>query len=337
MEPFVGEAKIVPSEFEIDFLLDGVRHQYGFSVNSEAVLHEWLYVYRNRVRQVWFKRNESGPMVFGAEMPGANRTIEALVRKNSLFLSAAAQNNHQKLSPIYHWFSQSLAFRVADRAISGVNVPQFCQDEKDRAAITQLLAHADLGIAEIRLEDIPWAAPGNTMEQLASLPSAVADWTEQSIKVMRLVHRIGGQNVPLDAKQESHGTLAFLSLIGFVVSALKRGGVICVDELDASLHPLIAVEVIRLFSSPITNPRSVQLIFNTHDTNLLSSSVLRRDQVWFTEKGPDGTSHLYPLSDYKPKRRENLENGYLQGRYGAIPFIHPDFLASPPGGDGETK
>ena len=65
--------------------------------------------------------------------------------------------------------------------------------------------------------------------------------------------------------------------------------------------------------------------------------MLRRDQVWFTEKGPDGTSHLYPLSDYKPKRRENLENGYLQGRYGAIPFIHPDFLASPPGGDGETK
>jgi AAA15 family ATPase/GTPase len=93
----------------------------------------------------------------------------------------------------------------------------------------------------------------------------------------------------------------------------------------------------RLFSSPATNPQSAQLIFNTHDTNLLSSGDLRRDQIWFTEKDPTGSSHLYPLTDFKPRRQENLENGYLQGRYGAIPFVHPDYLTGSSGGNGEKS
>jgi hypothetical protein len=86
--------------------------------------------------------------------------------------------------------------------------------------------------------------------------------------------------------------------------------------------------LIRLFNNPATNPRGAQLIFNTHDTNLLSSGLLRRDQIWFTEKKDDGSSQLFPLSDFKPRRTENLENGYLQGRYGAIPFINPDAFLS---------
>ena len=99
---------------------------------------------------------------------------------------------------------------------------------------------------------------------------------------------------------------------------------LCIDELDHSLHPLLAIEVIRLFNDPKRNPNGAQLIFNTHDTNLLSADLLRRDQIWFTEKGRDGASQLYPLTDFKPRREENLETGYLQGRYGAIPFLNPD-------------
>ncbi len=100
----------------------------------------------------------------------------------------------------------------------------------------------------------------------------------------------------------------------------------------------LAVELIRLFNNPASNPKGAQLIFNTHDTNLLSSGVLRRDQIWFTEKGSSGDSHLYPLSDFKPRRQENLENGYLQGRYGAIPFMNPDaFLASCEAGNGKAR
>jgi AAA15 family ATPase/GTPase len=141
-----------------------------------------------------------------------------------------------------------------------------------------------------------------------------------------------------DLMYESAGTLAYLALLGPLVEALKYGGVICVDELDSSLHPLIAIEIMRLFENRAQNPKGGQLIFNTHDTNLLNTGVLRRDQIWFTEKDSKGESHLYPLTDFKPRREENLESGYLQGRYGAIPFIHSDeFVTSLADGDGETK
>jgi AAA15 family ATPase/GTPase len=125
------------------------------------------------------------------------------------------------------------------------------------------------------------------------------------------------------------GTIAFLCLLEPVFPALAKGGVVCVDELDDSLHPLLAMELIRQFNDVKSNPAGAQLIFNTHDTNLLSAGVLRRDQIWFTEKQPDGASQLYPLSDFKPRMHENIENGYLQGRYGAIPFLNPgSFLTS---------
>jgi len=338
VDPFIGAAKTAPSEFAVDILLAGVRHQYGFAVDSEAVRHEWLYVYQNGARQVWFERAEGGAISFGSEMPGENKTIEALVRKNSLFLSAAAQNNHRALSPVYSWFSHRLSFRIAERAVYGVNAAEFCEDERDRAVITRLLSHADLGIAEIQLEDIPWPESAkNYMELVATWPVAATLPGKQVLRVIRLLHRIGDQNVPLEPGQESNGTIAYLSLIGPIVSALKWGETLCIDELDASLHPLIAIELIRLFSNPETNPLDAQLVFNTHDTNLLSSGELRRDQIWFTEKDSAGGSHLYPLSDFKPRRQENLENGYLQGRYGAIPFIHPDYLTGTEGGNGEKS
>lgn len=155
--------------------------------------------------------------------------------------------------------------------------------------------------------------------------------------VIRLVHHIGGMNLPLEPEQESNGTRAYLALLGPVVSLLKNGRALLAGELDTSLHPLMAAQIIKLFNNPASNPRSAQLIFNTHDTNLLSSGDLRRDQIWFTEKDSAGSSHLYPLTDFEPRRQKNLENGYLQGRYRAIPFIHPDYLTGNPGGNGEKS
>lgn len=106
-----------------------------------------------------------------------------------------------------------------------------------------------------------------------------------------------------------------------VVKTIAHGGVLCVDELDASLHPLMAVEIVKLFNDPTNNPHGAQLLFNTHDTNILEYAGLRRDQIWFTEKDKSGATHLYPLTDYKARKEENIKRGYLQGRYGAIPFL----------------
>jgi AAA15 family ATPase/GTPase len=146
----------------------------------------------------------------------------------------------------------------------------------------------------------------------------------ETIPQFQLLHRLGSRLVPFDNEKESDGTMAYLSLIAPIIESIEEGGLLCVDELDSSLHPLLAMKILQIFGAKATNPLGAQLIANTHDTNLLGRGLLRRDQIWFTEKGRDGESHLYPLTDFKPRRNENLESGYLQGRYGAIPFLDSD-------------
>jgi len=345
VEPFAGDGGATPSEFSVDFLLDGIRHQYGFAADSQAIRQEWLYVYPKGKRQLWFRRADGKPMAFGAKMPGDNRTTEQFVRKNSLFLSTAAQNNHQALSPVYDWLSRSVSFVIGHlalwgRAIHRESAAAFVREAGNGDEILGLLSRADLGITGLAVEETPLPELSKKFLDLigsAMPPGSPAIAVPETRKIIRLTHRVGDRDIPFEAEQESNGTLTYLALIGPIVNALKSGSVLCVDELDASLHPHIAAQVMRLFNNPDANPRNAQLIFNTHDTNLLSSGVLRRDQVWFTEKDAAGSSHLYPLTDYKPRRQENLETGYLQGRYGAIPFIHPDFLAGNPDGPSEKK
>jgi hypothetical protein len=303
-----------PSEFIIDFILDGVRYQYGFLVSDTTVLKEWLYAYPKGKRQAWFSRRSSAPMSFSEKMPGENKTIEALTRQNSLFLSTAAQNNHPALSPIHRWFSGSLTFVLAERSSGTFNAASFCADPVRCEAISRMVAHADLGVSSLRVSD------GEGMPELMASP-----------KQVQLLHRLGDEVLPFETDQESHGTIVYLTLLGPIISTLESGGVLCMDEIDASLHPLLALRLIELFGEPSLNSKHAQLVFNTHDTNLLSRGGLRRDQIWFAEKKRDGSSQIYPLTDFQPRKDENIANGYLQGRYGAIPFLNSELL-SPNGG-----
>ena len=131
---------------------------------------------------------------------------------------------------------------------------------------------------------------------------------------------MNGEPVYLDMADESEGTRRLLRLLIPMFRALDTGAVMVVDELDASLHTHACEMLIELFSSPKTNPKGAQLIATTHDTNLLRSRHLRRDQIWLTEKDTEGATHLYPLTDFRTREGDNLERGYLQGRFGAIPF-----------------
>jgi AAA15 family ATPase/GTPase len=328
-EPFLSdeESRQSPSEFELDFLTSGIRYRYGFRVDSALVLEEWLYAYPLGKKQTWFHRKQGKPILFGARMPGENRTIESLTRKNSLFFSAAAQNNHEALLPVYYWITTSPSV-IGDRASYRKLTAMLCKLFPDYLAeVARLVSAADLGISGVKAEPVvnKLAVPGTVFDEPTKKPD------------IHLMHRLGDREAQFSWEQESHGTLAYLSLLGPVVHALKDGIPLCVDELDGSLHPLLSIQLIRLFNDPATNPKGAQLIFNTHDTNLLSSGLLRRDQIWFTEKKDDGSSQLFPLSDFKPRRTENLENGYLQGRYGAIPFVNPDaFLSLFKDGDGKA-
>lgn len=309
------------SEFAVDFLLGGIRHQYGFRLDSEAVLEEWLHVYPKAKKQTWFQRKSGQQILFSSKMPGENRTIENLTRRNCLFLSTAAQNSHDALSPVYQWFVNSIFFVLGERALLRDVTTKLCSTSEYRGNITKLLAAADLGIVAMRVHENAYTL--NIKSGAGSTPPVL-----QANPQIQLVHQFVNRQSAFLEGQESDGTLAYLSVLGPVVDAIKKGYLLCIDELDASLHPLLAAQLMRLFNSASSNPRGAQLIFTTHDTNLLGAGLLRRDQVWFTEKNDDGASHLYPLSDFKPRKEENLQSGYLQGRYGAIPFIDPDaFLA----------
>jgi AAA15 family ATPase/GTPase len=339
--PFLGteESKRAASRFVGDFVIGGIRYQYGFALDSEAILEEWLFAYPSGKKQIWFSRTPGKPIQFGAKMPGENKTIENLTRKNSLFLSAAAQNNHAVLLPIYKWFPSHHAFIQRDRVYAQLRTVNLCSNPEVRARIASLIAAADLGIVELQHYEEKVSEDNPLIEAIISALKSMEAPVEAPAAMgkIRVLHRAGSQTIPFALDDESEGTQAFFALLGPVTRALATGGIICVDELDASLHPVLCMQLIRLFSDPSSNSRAGQLIFNTHDTNLLSSGLLRRDQIWFTEKNNDGSTHLYPLSDFKPRKNENLESGYLQGRYGAIPFLNTEaFLQSFEAADGKT-
>jgi predicted ATPase len=148
---------------------------------------------------------------------------------------------------------------------------------------------------------------------------------------VRLRHRGRAGDSLLPLRLESDGTRAWLRMLRPLLQALESGGVLVLDELDGSLHPELAAETIRMFYDARLNRRDAQLVFSSHDVSMLSTvygrPLLDRDQVWFTEKDADGATELYPLSDLKPRKGENIERGYLSGRYGAVPGLSPGELA----------
>jgi predicted ATPase len=331
-EPFAFSSKAhEPSLYEVDILLDGTRFRYGFVISAARIEEEWRYTWSRGRKKLFFER-EGDTFQFAKTLRGENKTISALTRPNSLFLSAAEQNNHEALEPIFRWFERaSFRFmrgshmparnRSAGFRLSGLFEPgryrvlHLAQDESSRErrkqAILRLLRAADIGVLDIKIEpDKPE-------------PHIVRSLGHE----LRVRHHVenGRTEVWLPLSAESAGTVTLLWLAADLVFALERGDLLAIDELEASLHPMLALEIVRLFNDPEQNPRGAQLIFTTHDTNLLGGILdeppLRRDQVWFTEKDKGGATHLYPLTDFHPREEENLERGYLQGRYGAIPFL----------------
>ena len=321
-EPFAwGAAASEPSLFEVTVLLEGVRYRYGFVADEERFLEEWLYAWPRGRKQSWFER-DGDSFKFGENLQGENRLVEEVTRPNALFLSAAVQHRHQQLEPLYRWLSGIQTIRVRrfetdrypmddelenDVWLGKVFLQGSTSDQKSRrAAFLELLHAADVGIVDVRVED------------------RRSEWEGPYLTVL-VRHQSKERNAWLPLSEESAGTLALFYRGPLLLESLAAGGLLVVDELEASLHPLLALQILRLFTDPATNPNNAQLLFTTHDTNLLGTMTgepaLRRDQIWLTEKNDEGATTLYPLTDYKPRKGENLERGYLQGRYGAIPFL----------------
>lgn len=353
-----GEAAASPSVFEVELVLEGVRYRYGFACDDERFVEEWLHAWPRGRKQVWFERDwQEGreTVKFGDALGGdgraANHLVRDITRPNALLLSAAAQLDLGAVLAPYAWFAglkwggaqlaragrgdaervlfwrrsrprstEAMAARLLARGrvnqLNLFDLPGLRDDGVDDLALFKsFILAADLGIVDIALKSDGDPTGG---EARVMFRHAAQDPTEEAW-------------LPLEA--ESRGTRALFSLGPLVVDALRRGGLLVVDELESGLHPQLALALVRHFNDPALNPHHAQLLFTTHDTHLLGTTAaeaaLRRDQVWLTEKDGTGATTLYPLTDFKPRKAENLERGYLQGRYGAVPFLGE--LASPPG------
>lgn len=314
-----------PTSMEAEFVVEGIRYQYGFEFFDDKVEAEWLFSYPHGRRRSLFER-EKNKFVFGRSLKGQNRVISALTRRNSLFVSAATQNDHEDLVRINNFF-QDLEI---ERSVSLIG-PQvsFAIGEHgvDERAV-RFLGEIGTGVVDYRRSSVPIPDEINRMRKAIekALSEAVGDdfslGDDDTEEKIQLGHEtIDGAAEYFDLDWESAGTRRLLVLMGRVFRALDEGATIIVDELDASLHTHACEAVLALFSSRSTNPLGAQMIATTHDTNLLRSSFLRRDQIWFTEKDRRGATEVFPLTDIATRRGDNIETGYLQGRFGALPFV----------------
>lgn len=303
-----------PSCFEADFVLEGVRHHYGFNAANKAFAAEWLQDYPAGRRRMLFER-QGGDFEFGRSLKGRNRVIADLTRDNCLFLSAAAQNGHQKLTSVHGYFAHING--VVGTVFSGSQAATAASGELD-GRILKFLDEIDSGIVGHRVLE---AALGEEGRQLVSkLAKLGVETPPEQVSLLELAHSgANGKDVYFEFENESAGTRRLVVVLAHAFASLDTGTPLVVDELDASLHTAASQALLALFSTPETNPHGAQLIATVHDTNLLDVPILRRDQVWFAEKSQQGATRIFPLTDIRTRKGDNLRRGYLQRRYGAAP------------------
>ncbi|GAA1900786.1 AAA family ATPase [Actinomadura bangladeshensis] len=337
---FDGESLQRPSEFSVDIVIDGVHYEYGFIVDDEAVRGEWLYSFtkqQRRVRRLLFERSGSdgSAIRFGEHLRGKKKAIADLVRPNSLYLSAAAANNHPLLSRLYQWFQREFIYIDAGEPWASLSYTLHELEEHDKEGVLSLLNYADFGLIDVHQEARP--LDKDTRDKIIAFIRAVDpehapdDGVElHDAPRVEFIHRVESQNYKLPLELESSGTRGWFALLGPIIHALSFGKLVVVDELNAFLHPLLVGELVRLFQDPRFNEHGAQLVFNTHDVTLLSSLTparLRRDQVWLTDRTAEGATVLRPLTEYRI--RDGLDSvfrGYLVGRYRGVPVFDDSFL-----------
>lgn len=326
---FSGQAAGTPSEFEMVFVHKGVRYQYGFSLSRDRIHGEWLYAWPEGRQQRWFERRwnadkQKTEWYFGPNLAGPKKVWQDATREVSLLLSTAVQLNAEPLMAPFEWLSTRLK-PVIPYARFEVNfsIQRCMTDPLWKSRTVEFLAAADLGITDVQIDkkkiDMPSLPPTT---DAAAQPRVQITFGPTEIYDVRFTHRSAeGDEAQIGYNDESGGTQKLFAIAGPWMDVLQNGYVLLIDELDTSLHPVLMRHLLAMFHDPAINTKGAQLVFSTHDTSVLDGEIFRRDQVWFVEKGRDLQSHLYPLTEFSPRKEENYAHGYLQGRYGALPFV----------------
>lgn len=320
------ETEKQPSSFELVFLMSGKRYRYGFEVDRDRVVSEWLfYVPKQRETKLFERHLDTIDALKVLKSDG----VEQRTRHNALFLSVAAQFNVKIPEDILFWLTQKL------NLVSGLHDDSYIEytincliENRNREAILALIKRLDLGISDLAVKQVDLTSdllPDVLPEEIKEM---IIKGSKGKTALIQTFHRKFDQTGNFQAAErfdlnehESEGTQKVFALAGLLIDTLNDGKTLIIDELDARLHPLITLEIVKLFNSIKTNPNQAQLVFMTHDTNLLNNQLFRRDQIWFAEKDKYGATDLYSLAEYSVRNDAAFENDYIKGRYGAIPYI----------------
>lgn len=314
-----GENNSNLSSFEIKFIKDNIEYVYGFSANANEINEEYLYYYPNGKKAKIFDRTNIEDYSFIQTEEKELSEIAKKTPRNKFFLSTATNWNYAKTKPAYDFLTIDLyvCFDIDDLRSYALKLYNNDKDGKLKEFALKFLKEADFDIIdyEIKLVDV----------SIDGIPKEFKNMIGDKVYMTTFTHAVSGREFKLDYGEESIGTQIIFILIPIISLAMEHKKVLIVDELDRSIHPTLLQYIISTINDSTKNVNGSQLIFNTHDTNLLNLNLLRRDQIWFTEKIPSSSSSdLYSLSDFSVRNNENIERGYLLGRYGAIPFINEE-------------
>jgi uncharacterized protein len=342
-EPFLLDSKSEkePSVFEIIFILDNVKYRYGFEVTTKEVVSEWLYHTTNKKEAYLFTRDFQTIKI--SRNFGEGQKVKELTRNNTLFISLVSFLNGKIASNIIRWFKALETFSGQKEFAYHHLSATYLKNESFKNSLRNLILKLDLAISDIyintrktNLNEIFIGHLKKSIKKRHPLPNPlITDIPKEEIgenagvevaDVLTTHKKYNGNKargfVTFDLyEHESDGTQRLFALASAIVKVLASGSILVIDEIDARFHPLLTAAVIDVFQSPEDNPKNAQIIFATHDVNLLENDRFRRDQIWFVEKDRIEVSHLYSLADFNPRNDAIYHRNYLQGRYGAIPFI----------------
>lgn len=318
-----------PSRFEITFFLNGIRYRYGYETTRKSIVAEWLFEAKKDAEKPLFLREGDGIDVRAGFPEGKN--LESKTRDNSLFLSVAANFNGSISVEIIKWFRDlNIAHGLHENQYARIST-KMIQDSGKRTRLIELIQKADLNIEDVIAteEKIDHSTLRDLLTEKAF--QEMAEHIPKNETSLTSVHTKYSEGTPSGTvlmdleKEESEGTKKFFRLAGPILNSLERGTILVADELEAKLHPLLTRMIVRLFHSKTTNPNGAQLIFATHDTNLLEHVNFRRDQIWFAEKDQQQATDLYSLAEIKTPKKvrkdASYEKDYFRGKYGAIPYL----------------
>ncbi|MGP9726222.1 AAA family ATPase [Glutamicibacter sp. AOP3-A1-12] len=343
-----------PSSYEFDWVFEGVRHKYGFTVTPEGIEKEWLLdLPRTRWRTL-IDRDRSSESPTQVRFKEKNGLVA--VTRRELILSRAILLEHEELTGLGKSLLDGIELAPfgdtnRERRLASIT-DSLLQQEMSFEDLTTLLQVADIGVRSISVKkDQAPPEAVRLMKIFAELVDSEAEKivgeekrihiepleSDAVVRTLEFLHK-GRKKDPraFGVNEESAGTIVWLSLITPAVEALRYGTMLVVDELDNSLHSHLVELVISLFLNPRLNRFGAQLLFTSHDTNLLSPESgfdLEAEQIWFADKDADGATEIYSLADFPHPKDANFERRYLAGRYGAVPRTAPSLLARVIGSD----